>query len=106
MWKSAIIIALFKKGIKSDPTNYRPISLLSCDGKVFERVIFKYIYNFLIDYSFIYKYQSGFMHKHSTVRHLIEIYHNIYLSEITRDPRQTLEEHHLLNSPFQTDNSV
>jgi hypothetical protein len=45
----------------------------SCVGKVFERVIFKYIYNFLIDNSLIYKYQSGFMHKHSTVHQLIEI---------------------------------
>ena len=48
MWKSAIIIALLKKGIKSDPTNYRPISLLSCVDKVFERVIFKYIQYVLI----------------------------------------------------------
>ena len=79
MWKSAIIIALFKKGIKSDPTNYRPISLLSCVGKVFERVIFKYIYNFLIDNSLIYKYQSG------------EIYHNICLA---------LENHEIICSVF------
>ena len=60
-WKSAIVIALFKKGVKSDPSNYRPISLLSCVGKVFERVVFKYIFNFLLDNSLIYKYQSGFM---------------------------------------------
>ena len=91
MWKSAIIIALFKKGIKSDPTNYRPISLLSCVGKVFERVIFTYIYNFLIDNSLIYKYQSGFMHKHSTVHQLIEIYHNICLA---------LENHEIICSVF------
>jgi hypothetical protein len=51
IWKSAIVIALFKKGIKSDPSNYRPISLLSCVGKVFERVVFKNIFNFLLDNS-------------------------------------------------------
>ena len=79
-WKSALVIALFKKGIKSDPSNYRPISLLSCVGKVFERVVYKYIYNFLIDNSLLYKYQSGFMHGHSTVHQLIEIYHNICIA--------------------------
>ena len=73
IWKSAIVIALFKKGIKSDPSNYRPISLLSCVGKVFERVVFKYIFNFLLDNSLIYKYQSGFMRRHSTVHQLIEM---------------------------------
>jgi hypothetical protein len=56
----------------NDPTNYRPISLLSCVGKVFERVIFKYIYNFLIDNSLIYKYQSGFMHNYSRFPHMWE----------------------------------
>ena len=91
MWKSAIIIALFKKGIKSNPTNYRPISLLSCVGKMFERVIFEYIHNFLIDNSLIYKYLSGFMHKHSTVHQLIEIYHNICLA---------LENHEIICSVF------
>ena len=85
IWKSAIVIALIKKGIISDPSNYRPISLLSCVGKVFERVIFKYILNFLLDNSLIYKYQSGFMRGHSTVHQLIEIYHNICLSLENRE---------------------
>ena len=85
IWKSAIVIALFKKGIKSYPSNYRPISLLSCVGKVFERVVFKYIFNFLLDNSLIYKYQSGFMRGHSTVHQLIEIYHNICLSLENRE---------------------
>jgi hypothetical protein len=83
--KSAIVIALFKKGIKSDPSNYRPISLLSCVWKVFERVVFKYIFNFLLDNSLIYKYQSGFMRGHSTVHQHIEIYHNICLSLENRE---------------------
>jgi hypothetical protein len=68
-WKSGVRTLEFsisvKKGIKSDPSNYRPISLLSCVGKVFKRVVFKYIFNFLLDNSLIYKYQSGFMREFS-----------------------------------------
>ena len=49
LWKDANVIPLFKKGERSQPGNYRPISLLSCIGKVFERVIFKHIYDDLVD---------------------------------------------------------
>ena len=40
-WKKAIVMPLYKKDDKHLPSNYRPISLLSCVGKVFERIIFK-----------------------------------------------------------------
>ena len=76
LWKDANVVPLFKKGERSQPGNYRPISLLSCIGKVFERVIFKHIYNYLVDNSLVYTYQSGFLPGHSTVHQLIEIYHN------------------------------
>ena len=38
-WKTANVIAIFKKGDTSQPSNYRPISLISCVGKVMERVV-------------------------------------------------------------------
>ncbi|XP_045137177.1 uncharacterized protein LOC123519737 [Portunus trituberculatus] len=35
-WKEAYVVPVHKKGSKSDPRHYRPISLLSVMGKVFE----------------------------------------------------------------------
>ena len=79
-WKLASVLAFYKKGDKTSPVNYRPIALLSCLGKVFERVIFKHIHNYLLENRLLYKYQSGFMPGHSTYHQLIEIYHKICLS--------------------------
>jgi hypothetical protein len=45
----ANVCAVFKKGDPSVPNNHRPISLLCCVEKVFERIIFKYLFNFLQD---------------------------------------------------------
>ena len=42
-WKIANVTPLFKKGDKSEVSNYRPVSLLSCCGKLFERLVFKHL---------------------------------------------------------------
>ena len=39
IWKSANVSALFKNGSKTDPLNYRPVSLTCILCKVYEKVI-------------------------------------------------------------------
>ena len=73
LWKSATVMPIFKKGEKSRVCNYGPISLTSCVGKAFERVVFKHVHNYFLSNFLIYKYQSGFLPGHSTVHHLIEV---------------------------------
>ena len=77
LWKKAIVIPLFKKGDRHEISNYRPVSLISCIGKVFERIVFKHMYNFLIDNNLFYNLQSGFLPTHTTVYQLIEMYEDI-----------------------------
>ncbi|MCG8048538.1 MAG: reverse transcriptase domain-containing protein [Candidatus Thiodiazotropha endolucinida] len=77
-WKMANISAIFKgKGSDQDPTNYRPISITSCLGKLMEKIIFKYLYNYLEQNNILTKHQSGFRPNDSTVNQLLEIYHTI-----------------------------
>ena len=76
-WKDSHVMPLFKKGDKNIVSNYRPISLISCVGKVMERVVFKYTYNYLHANNFIYHKQSGFLPGHSTVYQLTDIYNQI-----------------------------
>ena len=76
-WKQANVIPIFKKGDKSSPNNYRPVSLLSSVGKVMEKCIFKHMYNYFRDNDLIYKFQSGFLPGCSTTHHLVHLYHSI-----------------------------
>ena len=59
-WKEAYVSPVPKSGDLSLSSNYRPISLLSNLDKIFERAIFKHIYNHLRDNSILTAYQSGF----------------------------------------------
>ena len=77
-WKAANINAIYKgKGNENDVSNYRPISVTFCFSKIIEKVIFKYLYNYLLECEIISKHQSGFIPGDSTVNQLLLIYHKI-----------------------------
>ena len=71
----ANIVPIHKKEAKSVINNYRPVSLLSSVGKIMERIIFKYVYNYFRENFVISAVQSGFLPGKSTVTQLLEVYH-------------------------------
>ena len=74
-WKKAHVTPIFKGGEANLCSNYRPISLISCVAKVFERVVFKHVFNFLRDNLVLSDKQSGFMPGDGTVNQLVFLYH-------------------------------
>ena len=71
--KIAKVIALYKKGVKHDPNNYRPISLLSHFDKIFEKILCRRLISFFERNELLYCYQYGFRKLYSTGLALIEI---------------------------------
>ena len=72
--KIAKIIPVFKnKGSNLQCNNYRPISLLSNINKIFEKLMYTRLYNFLDIHNCIYNLQFGFREKHSTNHALFSI---------------------------------
>ena len=64
--KKGKLKTLFKKSSKTDPKNYRPISLLPLTSKVLERIVHEQTMEFLDKHNILYKFQSGFRKTHST----------------------------------------
>ena len=64
-FKVAKVIPLFKSGDRSDPANYRPISLLSTLSKPLEKYIKKHIVNHFNHFNLFHPCQSGFRANHS-----------------------------------------
>ena len=71
--KEAHIIPSYKKGDKSECSNYRPITLLPNISKIFEKATYTRLYNLLEKYNCLYKKQFGFRNSHSTNHALISI---------------------------------
>jgi hypothetical protein len=72
--KLANVLPVHKKDEKSVVSNYRPISLLSCVGKVLEKCVFKRLNNYFLDNNLLTPLQSGFRQNDSTVYQLTEVY--------------------------------
>ena len=78
-WKEAMITALFKKIDPSLTKNYRPISLLSCISKIFEKCIFNHTYPYFIDNELLPDYNSGFRQNDSAINRIIAMLEEIYI---------------------------
>ena len=75
-YKKSNVVPIHKKGDRSLPNNYRPISLLSIIGKSMERCIHKYVYNYCVTNKVITPFQSGFVHGDSTIYQLTDMYNS------------------------------
>ena len=65
-FKRARVIVLYKGGPRNDPTNYRPISILSVFSKIFAMAMLSRFLKFLKSKKFLHDFQFGFRMKHST----------------------------------------
>ena len=70
-WKLANVSPLFKKGDKSDPGNYRPVSLTSITCKILEHIIYSRIINHLDKHNVLCSHQHGFRKNRSCETQLI-----------------------------------
>ena len=71
--KLAKVIPLYKKDDEKEFGNYRPISLLSSISKVFEKVAFDQLYDYLSLHGLLFDSQYGFRKHHSTELAALEL---------------------------------
>ena len=69
-WRDHYITPIPKSGDRSVVSNYRPISLLSCISKLFERLVFDQVSTFLMETS-LSNSQFGFIQNRSAVKQLL-----------------------------------
>ena len=72
-WKKAQVCPLFKKGDKTEPSNYRPISLTCILCKVMEHIIASNLSTHLNKHNILYELQHGFQEKRSCETQLIQL---------------------------------
>lgn len=78
LMKHSKIIPLFKSGSTSDPTNYRPISVLPIFSKVFEKIILNQLLEHFTKHNLLHNKQFGFSKGLSTIDAGVELLKQIY----------------------------
>lgn len=82
-WREAGVVPLFKKGKKSEPENYRPVSLTSLICKIMESILKDSILGHLDKFSLINDSQHGFSKGRSCLTNLL-----VFMEKVTN----TLDE--------------
>lgn len=86
--KIAKVIPVFKKGDPNCVNNYRPISILSCFSKIFEKCVYARTIKFLDKFNILSPSQFGFRNQHSTSHALL-----VFIDKVSKaidDSKHTL----------------
>ena len=79
-WSWALIVPIFKSGVKTNPNNYRGISIMSCLGKLFTSILNQRLLKYFIENNILSKEQVGFVvgnrtsGAHIILNNLLELY--------------------------------
>ena len=78
--KKSNVVPIHEKGDKQLLQNYHPVLLLPVCSKIFERIAFNPMLEFLEENNLLCPHQSGFRSSHSCQSQLLSIVHDIYAS--------------------------
>ena len=85
-WKVARITPIVNNGDMTDKSNYRPISVLPVISKLFEKLVFNQLYQYMKENGLFRSCQSGFLRLHSTLTCLLTMsddwYNGLYLGKL------------------------
>ena len=71
-WKASGVSPVYENGSRNNPSNYRPISVIPAVEKIFEKIVYDQLYEYLNGYNLLNASQSGFRSLHSTLTALLE----------------------------------
>ena len=102
-WKEAYITPIYKrKGNKTDPSMYRPVSLTSQLVKLLERIIRTYLVPFIEMNLILPDSQHGFRPNRSAVSQLLEQHENIIDAIANGHNLDVVMRKHLIKSIYQS----
>ena len=78
IWKQANVSPIYKKGPRSDPANYRPISLTCICCKILEHIIASNVMKFFNSNNLLYDLQHGFREKRSCQSQLLMLVEDLH----------------------------
>ena len=76
--KVARVVPIYKEGMVSDVSNYRPISILPLFSKIYEKVVYRQLYDYLTVNNILSESQFGFRGGVSASNALVSLTRYIY----------------------------
>ena len=79
-WKRSVVVPIYKKGDRMQPSNYRPIALTSSFCRILETILSGYMLQHLLENTLLLPCQFGFLPNRSSCDQLLWCLHDWYKS--------------------------